>query len=241
MPSFCSKTALRPLSDCSQIDQRFSEEFTNITHRWTDTQTPRHTQSDFLSSCWSQKKLCFGHQCNYLTITINSKSVHSRFAAFLFSMSWSQSWDHGDHVPGLGEAHSGRLRHPPLIGVYWLMLQTRHNLNRERLSVRLSQANDNHLLHAADVILDLLDEAHLVQLIAAVFDVAQEHPCLADLDIFQCIIFHVMSHQQSVFLPEIASCPSTWTVQGKLSQRRWWTGSWGRASPPPSPGSSGLS
>ena len=43
---------------------------------------------------------------------------------------------------------------------------------------------DSHLLHAGDVVLDLLSESHLVQLISAVLDVAQEHPRLADLDIF---------------------------------------------------------
>ena len=44
--------------------------------------------------------------------------------------------------------------------------------------------HDSHLLHAGDVVLDLLDEAHLVQLIAAVLDVAQEHLGFANLNIF---------------------------------------------------------
>ena len=43
---------------------------------------------------------------------------------------------------------------------------------------------DAHLLQAGDVVLDLLDEARLVQLIAAVLDVAQEHLGLANLHIF---------------------------------------------------------
>lgn len=46
---------------------------------------------------------------------------------------------------------------------------------------------DTHLLQAGDVVLDLLDEAHLVQLIAAVLDVAQEHLGLANLETFSIV------------------------------------------------------
>ena len=58
---------------------------------------------------------------------------------------------------------------------------------------------DSHLLHAGDVVLDLLDESHLVQLIAAVLDVAQEHPRLADLDIFKKIQDYYLSCYISTF------------------------------------------
>ena len=81
---------------------------------------------------------------------------------------------------------------------------------------------DSHLLHAGDVVLDLLDESHLVQFIATVLDVAQEHPCLADLGmfkVFNMMICHI--NILSLFLPEKASCPSTWTARGPQSQRRW--------------------
>ena len=47
---------------------------------------------------------------------------------------------------------------------------------------------DAHLLQAHDVVPYLLDEARLVQLIAAVPDVAQEHLGLANLDIFNVYI-----------------------------------------------------